>query len=134
MSDIQKSITLCYKQLGLSANLAERAMSQKGETNQEYLYHLLSNEIEYRRQCRITKYLNTASFPRRYTPDQFRTDEIDFSEGVSMQSLLELDFYHKGKNIIMYGGTGTGKTMLSILIGMAHAAKAYLCAFTGQPV
>lgn len=44
---------------------------------------------------------------------------MDFPEGVSLQSLLDLEFYEAGKNIIMYGGTGTGKTMLSILIGMA---------------
>ena len=55
----------------------------------------------------------------RYRAEEFRTDEIDFPEDVSFQSVLNLDFYHAGKNVIMYGGTRTGKTMLSILIGMS---------------
>lgn len=119
MDDIQKEIASYCKKLRLSAALAERAMVQKGATNQEYLYNLLKAEVEYRRQTRITKYLNAAGFPRRYTKEQYHTDEIDFPEGVGFESLLQLEFYHAGKNVIMYGGTGTGKTMLSILIGMA---------------
>lgn len=91
----------------------------EGESSQEYLLNLLTNEIEYRLAKRKSKYLNTAGFPHRYTVDEFRTDEIDFPDGVNLESLLNLNFYHKGKNVIMYGGTGTGKTMLSILIGMA---------------
>ena len=119
MADIQKDIAGCCKQLKLSSNLAEKAMVQKGDTHQEYLYSLLNNEIEYRRERRIAKHLNTAGFPRRYTPDQFRTDEIEFPDGVDFQSLLDLDFMDAGRNVIMYGGTGTGKTMLSILIGIS---------------
>ena len=117
MDDIRNAIASCCKQLRLSSNLADRAMTQEGDTNQEYLYHLLKNEIENRRQTRITKLRNTAGFPKQYTPDQFRTDEIDFPEGISFDTLMDLDFYDQGKNVIMYGGTGTGKTMLSILIG-----------------
>ena len=116
---IEKSIAECCKRLKLSANFAEQAFEQEGVTQQEYLLNLLTSEIEYRTMKRKSKYLNTAGFPRRYHVEEFRTNEIDFPDGVSLQSLMALDFYHSGKNVIMYGGTGTGKTMLSILIGMS---------------
>lgn len=119
MNELQERLTACCKKLRLSSRLAEQAMITTGESNPEFLLSLLTREIMCRREARITKYLNTAGFPRRYTKEQFRTDEIDFPEGVTLESLLDLDFYHSGKNVIMYGMTGAGKTMLSILIGMS---------------
>ncbi len=122
-NDLHQQLVECCKQLRLSSKLADRALTETGDSNQEYLYNLLCSEIEYRRETRITKLLNTAGFPRRYEPEMFRASEIDFPEGITVESLLNLDFYHSGNNVIMYGGTGTGKTMLSILIGIA-ACKA----------
>ena len=119
MAEIENSIAQCCKQLRLSTNFAGQALTLEGDTPQKYLLNLLENEISYRIEKRKSKYLNTAGFPRRYGAEEFRTDEIDFPDGISFQSLLDLDFYHAGKKVIMYGGTGTGKTMLSILIGMS---------------
>lgn len=123
MDDIRIDLADCCKKLRLSASLAERAMTQEGSSNQEYLLNLLIEEIANRDAARIARNLNTAGFPCRYTRDQYKTDEIDFPDDVSFESLLNLDFYHKGKNVIMYGGTGTGKTMLSILIGMEACVR-----------
>ncbi len=123
MDDIRFEIASCCKQLRLSANLAENAMSQEGDNHLDYLYKLLINEINYRKEVRISKLQRTAGFPRVYAPEQFKTDEVDFPEGVSYQSLLDLDFIDQGNNVIMYGGTGTGKTMLSIILGLQACKK-----------
>ena len=119
MDDMKEALASCCKKLRLSASLASRAMTLQGESNQEFLLNLLTSEIANREAARIARNMNMAGFPCRYRVEQYRTDEIDFPDGVSFESLLALDFYRGGKNVIMYGGTGTGKTMLSILIGMA---------------
>lgn len=118
MDEMKERLAECCKKLKLSASLSERAMTLEGDTHQEFLLNLFTQEIENREAARIARNLNKAGFPRRYKVEEYRTDEIDFPDGVSLESLLQLEFFHNGENVIMYGGTGTGKTMLSILIGM----------------
>ena len=119
MDDYKDGIASCCKQLRLSANLAENAMVQTGSSNQEYLYNLLSEELRYRRASRVAKYINTAGFPYTSTFAAFNPSEVEFPSDVSLDSLKALSFIEAGNNVIMYGGTGTGKTMLSICIGIA---------------
>ena len=118
MSDYYEEIAGCCKKLRLSANLAEHAAILDGESHQEYLYKLLANEIEYRQKTRISILINSAGFPCAYDFSQFRPDEVEFQD-TSVEQLRALDFYRQRKNIIMYGCTGTGKTMLSICIGIS---------------
>lgn len=114
----QEGIAACCKKLKLSSNMAERAMTTEGETNQAFLYRLLEDEIEYRKQRRIRSLINAAGFPKPYDFSQFRDDEVEFQSDCSIRKLKNLDFKKEGKNLIMYGGTGTGKTMLSTCIGI----------------
>ena len=111
-------IKACCKELKLAASLADRAMVTEGQTHQEFLYHLFDDEIKARKERRIDKLLGEADFPRRYDFSQFRDDDVEFQTECSMEQLMNLDFLQEGRNVIMYGGTGTGKTMLSICIGM----------------
>lgn len=123
MDDMKEALAACCKKLRLSASLASRAITMEGENNQEFLLKLLTSEIENRESARITRNMNMANFPCRYRREQYRADEVEFPDDTSFESLLGLDFFREGKNVIMYGGTGTGKTMLTILVGM-EACKA----------
>ena len=122
MADYHEEILNCCKKLRLSSNLADKAMITEGESHQEYLYRLLSNELEYRHKLRISKLISTAGFPRMYDFNQFRPDEVEFQD-TSLEQLKKLEFYNQKKNLILYGCTGTGKTMLSICIGIAACRR-----------
>lgn len=118
MDDYRAAIALCCKQLRISGNLAENAMVLTGETHQEYLYRLLRSEIDYRKASKVSKLINTAGFPLQHSFEAFDPREVQFPSGVTLESLKELQFLDKGNNLVMYGSTGTGKTMLSVCIGM----------------
>lgn len=117
MIDYSDKIASCCKRLRLSSDFAARALETQGDSHQEYLYTLMNTEVDYREKLRITKLINTAGFPRVHDIDNFRTDEVEFQD-TSLADLMSLSFYEEHKNLIMYGGTGTGKTMLSICIGL----------------
>ena len=123
MSNHKEAIANICKELRLSSNLATNAMELTGETHQEYLLKLFEQELEYRRITRILKLINTAGFPTRPKFDNFKPDEVQFPADGTLESLKNLDFYEQRRNIVMYGATGTGKTMLSICLGMEACRK-----------
>lgn len=125
----REEIVNCCKQLRLSANLADHAMTATGESNQEYLYHLLRDEVEYRSRERIKKLLSSANFPKPYSFTQFKPDEVVFPAGCPYDALQGMRFLDEGMNLLMYGSTGTGKTMLSTCIGIRLCENSVPTAF-----
>ena len=113
----QEQLALCCRKLRLSGNVVESAARHGGRAYQEYLLKVLNDELDYRDEARIGRYLNMAGFPRRYEAEQFRSDEVIFPSDTTLEDLLNLSFYDNGRNVVMYGCTGTGKTMLSIILG-----------------
>lgn len=117
------------KRLKIASAMADRAETTEGETHVEFLYNLLKREIELRDQAHIESIIKDARFPVQYTFAQFKADEVEFPDGCTLNTLKSLDFLYEHKNIIMYGGTGTGKTMLSICIGLAACKRDILVRF-----
>ena len=78
MDDYRDAIASCCRQLRLSANLADHAFAIQGETHQEYLYNLLSEEIKCRKAARIGKLINSAGFPVQHNFAAFQPDEVQF--------------------------------------------------------
>lgn len=111
------------KRLKLSHNLADMAQITEGESHQEFLYKLLSAELKNREQGRIATLINSAGFYSIKTFDGFRFDEITLPSDLTLERLKSLDFIREKKNIIMYGRTGTGKTMLSTVLGVTACQK-----------
>ena len=58
-------IKACCKELRLASSLADRAMITEGQSHQEFLYRLFSDEITARKERRIDKLLGEAEVPSR---------------------------------------------------------------------
>lgn len=120
---LDKEIRECCKRLRLSQNLAEQAQTTEGENHQEFLLKLLQEEIEHRKTARIDKLISKAGFYSIKTFNGFKFDEISLPPGVTPEYLKELKFCESKTNIIMYGNVGTGKTHLSIALGVEACKK-----------
>lgn len=115
---LEEEIIGYCKKLRLSRNLADMALTTEGESHQEYLCKLLRAELKNRESGRVAKLINSAGFYSIKTFDGFRFDEITLPSDLTPESLKSLGFIEEKKNIIMYGRTGTGKTMLSTALGV----------------
>ena len=121
--EYQEELVAFCRRLKIASAMAERAETTEGETHVEFLYNLLKREIELRDQTHMENLIKDAKFPVHYSFDQFRAEEVEFPDGCTLSSLKSLEFLQDHKNIIMYGGTGTGKTMLSICIGLTACRR-----------
>jgi len=95
-------------------------MSEKiqAQNNQEYLLVLLKSEIERRESSKKDKLLKNAGFYTIKSFEDFNFDEVTLPEAVTKEYLRNLEFLESKTNLVMYGNVGTGKTFLSIALGV----------------
>ncbi|WP_027417624.1 IS21-like element helper ATPase IstB [Aneurinibacillus terranovensis] len=111
------------KALRLSQNIAEMSEKLQAESHQEYLLQLLKSELEHREQARKDKLLKNAGFYSLKVFEDFRFDEVTLPAGVTPEYLKNVEFLNTKTNLVMYGNVGTGKTFLSIALGVEACKK-----------
>jgi DNA replication protein DnaC len=116
-------IATCCKRLRLSKNIVEMSDKIEAHTHQEYLLKLLQSEILHREKARRDKLLKKAGFYTIKTFESFRFDEVTLPGDVTPEYLRECEFIKNKTNIVMYGNVGTGKSHLSIALGVEACKK-----------
>jgi DNA replication protein DnaC len=94
----------------------ESEKSPKKMSHQNWLLMLLKAEAAMRKARSINYQLSTAKFPAHKALSDFRFEQSQVDEE-TIGPLHQGDFIQAKRNIIFVGGTGTGKTHLSIAIG-----------------
>ena len=116
-------IATCCKRLRLSKNIVEMSDKIEADTHQEYLLKLLQSEILHREKARREKLLKKAGFYTIKTFESFRFDEVTLPGDITPEYLKECEFIANKTNIVMYGNVGTGKSHLSIALGIEACKK-----------
>jgi DNA replication protein DnaC len=97
--------------------LADRAREESW-SYEKFVEALLGTEVSARDSHGGENRIKTARFPARKTLEEF---DFTFQRSVKKQvieHLGQLDFLHGRQNVIMLGPPGTGKTHLSIALGV----------------
>ncbi len=117
------------KGLGLHtiADVFEREAQKAAKTKQSYvgfLSHLVDEELAAKADRSVNARIARARFPAVRTLEAFHFDFQPAIPAALIRELAELGFLARAENILLLGPTGTGKSHLSIAIGiracMAH--------------
>lgn len=116
-------VATCCKELRLSHNIVDMAEKIEAETHIDFLVQLLRSELKHRENNRIDKLLKKAGFYSLKGFKGFRFDEVTLPSSITPEYLKDCEFLETKSNIVMYGNVGTGKTHLSIALGVEACKK-----------
>lgn len=74
-----------------------------------------------------------AAFPQLRYLNEIDTDALPPEARKALPNLETLDFIKEGRNLILYGNPGTGKTHLATALGIAACNAGYSVLFTSVP-
>lgn len=116
-------VAACCKELRLSHNIVDMAEKIEAKTHVEFLVQLLRSELKHRENKRIDKLLKKAGFYSLKDFEGFKFDEVTLPSSITPEYLKDCEFLETKSNIVMYGNVGTGKTYLSIALGVEACKK-----------
>ena len=115
---IRSDIAAFSRRLMLSGRVNELCEKEATPKQEEFLHRVLSEEIGRRERSRKTRLLNRAGFPVFKSFDGYEFADIRFPPAFDREELRSCQFVPQKKNLVLYGGVGTGKTHLAIALGI----------------
>ena len=92
-------------------------------TRQEWSYYrlireLLEKEHENRTEKRKKQKIRRANFPELKYLEELDVKELPKDAQVALNELETLEFIREGRNVVLYGNPGTGKTHLATALAI----------------
>jgi DNA replication protein DnaC len=138
-NDIHEKIELFSKELKLPyilRNFKEELMeANKGnKTYDSFLYDILEKEYDLRKENGRKSRIRTAKFPHKKYLEDLIIEDLPEDARNKLNVLSTLEFIETGQNIILAGNPGTGKTHISIGLGIKACNAGYKVLFTTIPL
>lgn len=104
------------------AKTAADAIREK-TSHERYLLRLVEAEIADREERAFAKGLKAARLPSRKTLADFEFGTILGLDPLKVHRLAECEYAERAENVLLVGGSGTGKTHLAIALAIAACQK-----------
>ena len=134
-NEIKAQITRYSKELRLPAfrNEFEQVAQAAAKENADYetfLLRLMEREYDTRLENRKKAQIRQAGFPAKLYLHDLKRDLLPVDAAAKLSMLERLDFVSSGRNIILAGNPGTGKTHIATGLGLKACLQGYKVYFT----
>lgn len=103
----------------------ENCLTTATSKNIEFLDNLLFSEVERREVTKKSSAIKGAGFSTLKNIDDFKFDYVTMPNSLTKEEMFNLDFITNRESLILQGVCGSGKTMLSICLGISACNKGY---------
>lgn len=121
---MRQEIASYCRQLMLSSAVAEVCATEATPRQEQFLHRILSEEMSRRERNKRARLLKRAGFPVLKSFSEYEFSGIRFPPDLTKEELLSCRFIGEKKNLVLYGGVGTGKTHMSLALGFSACEKA----------
>lgn len=112
--------------------LSETAV-REGWTHDRLICQLLAREVERRTESGKAQRIKRAGFPELKYLEELDLKELPKDAQTVMPSLETLDFVREGRNVVLYGNPGTGKTHIATGLAIKACQEGMSVLFTTVP-
>lgn len=102
---------------------------KKSDSYEQFLCRLSEQEVLSRLNRHVQMRITKAQFPSLKTLDSFDFSALPSLEKKRVMGLITGDYIDKSENILALGNSGTGKTHLSIALGMSACQQGHSVLF-----
>jgi len=111
-----------------------RMAEVKNKSYAEFFHNVLQKEYDQRKENGKKNRIRLAGFPAKKYLEDLVVEELPEDAKKKLAMFKSLDFIKSGQNIILAGSPGTGKTHISIGLGIKAAMAGYRVIFTTIPL